>query len=212
VEVANEMIVADGTDEAYEAFIALFTQPPYAPQARDWLDRHRRMVAWNDAVLLNTVAAYRGFLVQYPDSDLTATARKLIERLRYRPSPLPLVAAGGSNATGAPQSGPAAPSQPVTAALGPTCPCTTPSLPIKKVDVPPTRKPREPAPPKRASSRPSRIPVGDDDVVVVRRPPPPDYYEPGPPVGIGIGIGIGGYGRDMGRGGPVGLPARRGNY
>src|SRR5450631_3841413 len=101
VEVANEMIVADGTDEAYEAFAALFAQSPYAPQARDWLDRHRRMVAWSDAVLLNTVAAYRGFLVQYPDSDLTATARKLIERLRYRPSPLPVVAtAGGSNAVG----------------------------------------------------------------------------------------------------------------
>ncbi len=114
VEVANEMIVADGTDEAYEAFITLFTQPPYAPQARDWLDRHRRMVAWNDAVLLNTVAAYRGFLAQYPDSDLTATARKLIDRLRFRPSPLPVVAAvgGASNPAGAPapsspQSGPA---------------------------------------------------------------------------------------------------------
>jgi Caspase domain len=218
-EVANEMIVADGTDEAYEAFIALFTQPPYAPQARDWLDRHRRMVAWNEAVLLNTVAAYRGFLVQYPDSDLTATARKLIDRLRYRPSPLPVVAtaAAGSNAAApsggsAPQSGPATPSQPTTAVLGPTCPCTTPALPIKKVDAPPTRKSREPDPPRRVGSRPPRIPNGDDDVIVVRRPPPPDYYEPGGPVGIGIGIGIGGYGGGMGRGGPVMVPGRRGNY
>jgi Caspase domain len=219
VEVANEMIVADGTDEAYEAFVALFTQPPYAPQARDWLDRHRRMVAWGDAVLLNTVAAYRGFLLQHPDSDLTATARKLIDRLRYRPSPLPLIAAaaaGGSNAAGpaagsAPQSGPATPSQPTTTALGPTCPCTTPSLPIKKVDAPPTTKSREPDRPRRANSRPPRIPDRDDDVVVVRRPPP-DYYEPGPPVGIGIGIGIGGYGGGMRRGGPIELPGRRGNY
>jgi Rieske Fe-S protein len=220
VEVANVMIVADGTDEAYEAFVALFTQPPYAPQARDWLDRHRRMVAWSDAVLLNTVAAYRGFLAQYPGSDLTATARKLIERLRYRPSPLPLVATaavGGSNATGSsagstPQSGLATPSQPTTAALGPTCPCTTPLLPIKKVEAPPARKSREPDPPRRARSRPSRIPDGDEDVVVVRRSPPPGYYEPGPPVGIGIGIGLGGYGGGMGRGGPVGVPGRRGNY
>lgn len=216
VEVANEMIVADGTDEAYEAFIALFTQPPYAPQARDWLDRHRRMVAWNDAVLLNTVAAYRGFLVQYPDSDLTATARKLIDRLRYRPSPLPAVAtaaAGASSAAGpAGGSGPATPIQPTTTALGPTCPCTTPSLPIKKVDAPPTRKSREPGTPKRASSRSPRIPDGDDDVVVVRRPPPPDYYEQRAPVGIGIGIGIGGYGGGMRRGGPVEVPGRRGNY
>ena len=217
VEVANEMIVGDGTVEAYEAFVALYTQPPFGPQARLWLDRQRRMLAWNDAVLLNTVAAYRAFLVQYPDSDLTATARKLIERLRYRPSPLPVVAAvaaGAPNAAGspggAPQGGP--PVQPTTTALGPTCPCTTPSLPIRKVDTPPARKSREPDPPRRASSRPPRIPGGDDDVVVVRRPPPPDYYEPGPPIGIGIGIGIGGYGRGVERGGPVGVPGRRGNY
>jgi len=215
IEVANEMIVGDGTVEAYEAFVALYTQPPFGPQARLWLDRQRRMLAWNDAVVLNTVAAYRAFLVQYPDSDLTATARKLIERLRYRPSPLPVVAAAGApNAAGpsgaAPQGGPAASSQPITTALGPTCPCTTPTLPIKKVDAPPTRKLREPDPPRRTSSRPPRILSGDDDVVVVRRRPPPDYYEPGPPVGIGIGIGIGGYGRGIERGGPV--PGRRGNY
>src|SRR5712672_3763985 len=66
VEIANEMIVADGTDEAYEAFVGLFAQPPFGPQAREWLDRHRRMVAWNNAVIINTAAAYRAFLVQYP--------------------------------------------------------------------------------------------------------------------------------------------------
>jgi len=27
------MIVADGTDEAYEAFVGLFAQPPFGPQA-----------------------------------------------------------------------------------------------------------------------------------------------------------------------------------
>ena len=217
IEVANEMIVGDGTVEAYEAFVALYTQPPFGPQARLWLDRQRRMLAWNDAVLLNTVAAYRAFLAQYPDSDLTATARRLIERLRYRPSPLPVVAAAVSGAPGAagpsgtPQGGPAAASQPTTTALGPTCPCTTPTLPIKKVDAPPTRKPRDADPPRRTNSRPPRIPSGDDDVVVVRRPPPPDYYDPGP-IGIGIGIGLGGYGRGVERGGPLGVPGRRGNY
>jgi hypothetical protein len=223
IEAANEVIVADGTEEAYEAFVALFTQPPFGPQARDWLDRHRRMVAWNEAVLLNTVAAYRGFLVQYPDSDLTATARKLIDRLRYRPSPLPVVAAAVSDATNAgtagpaPQGGPAAPSQPTNASLGPTCPCTTPSLPIKKVETPPVKKKHEPDPPRHASSHPQRVPNDDDEVVVVHRPPPPDYYGPGPGYGpgpaVGIGIGIGGgYGGGIGRGGPVGMPGRRGGY
>src|ERR1700704_3045038 len=36
VEIANEMIVADGTDEAYEAFVGLLAQPPFGPQAREW--------------------------------------------------------------------------------------------------------------------------------------------------------------------------------
>jgi hypothetical protein len=223
IEAAHEVIVADGTEEAYEAFVALFTQPPFGPETRQWLDRHRRMVAWNEAVLLNTVAAYRAFLVQYPDSDLTATARKLIERLRYRPSPLPVIAAavsGPSNAgAGNPsQGGPATPSQPTSAALGPTCPCTTPSLPIKRVETPPVKKPRDSDTPKRVSSHPPRhLPDDGDDVVVVRRPPP-DYgpgpgYGPGPSIGIDIGIGGGGFGRGGGiEHGPVGVPGRRGNY
>src|SRR5260370_33906240 len=45
VEVANELIVADGTDEVYEAFVGLYPQTPFGLQARDWLDRPRRMVA-----------------------------------------------------------------------------------------------------------------------------------------------------------------------
>jgi len=35
------------------------------------------MVAWNNAVIINTARIYRAFLLEYPDSDLTATARKL---------------------------------------------------------------------------------------------------------------------------------------
>ena len=35
--------------------------------------------------LINTAAGYRAFLAKFPDSDLTATARKLEERLRNRP-------------------------------------------------------------------------------------------------------------------------------
>src|ERR1700730_12195576 len=97
VEVAHDTIVADGTVEAYEAFVALFMQSRFANEAHEWLILHRRMVAWNDAVLVNTAASYRAFLALYPDSDLAATARKLIERLRYRPSVRPAVmAAPGS--------------------------------------------------------------------------------------------------------------------
>jgi hypothetical protein len=97
VDAANELIVADGTEESYEAFISLYAQPPFGLQAREWLDRHRRMVAWNKAVIANTAPGFRAFLAHYPDSDLTATARKLEERLRNRPSTTQAVVAAVSS-------------------------------------------------------------------------------------------------------------------
>lgn len=182
-EAANELIVADGTDEAYEAFAILYAQTPLGLQARDWLDRHRRMVAWNNAVILNTAAGYRAFIAQYPNSDLTPTARKLEERLRNRPSFVATVATGGGApiASAAAAAGPAA--GPTNASLGPTCPCTTPTPPLKKVDTPPRKRADRPPP--------RRYVEPEDDVVIVRRPPP-RYYEPAPGPSIGIGIGIGG--------------------
>jgi len=184
VEAANEIMVADGTDESYEAFAALFAKTPQGVQARDWLDRHRRMVAWNDAVVINTAAGYRAFLAKFPDSDLTATARKLEERLRNRPDFAPVVAGTGAGAQ--------------NVAL--TCPCNAPSAPsappaspLKKVDAPIKRV--DPNPPRRTDRPPpKRVRVPDDDVVVVRRPPPREVYEPAPEPSIGIGIGIGGGG------------------
>jgi hypothetical protein len=177
-ELANEMIVADGSADAYEAFVALYAQPPFGPQARLWLDRHRRMVAWNNAVIINTASGYRAFLVQYPDSDLTATARKLEERMRNRP-----IDANAALAI-----------PPTNVALAaPTCPCGAPSGPslLKKVDLPPTKKRVVSKPPRRL-----REPPPDDDVVVVRRAPPPDYEPAAPIIGgfIGGGFGGGGYG------------------
>ena len=179
VEAANELIVADGTDESYEAFAIMFAQNPLGVLARDWLDRHKRMVAWNNAVITNSAAGYRGFLAKFPDSDLTATARKLEERLRNRPNILPAVAGGGAT--------------PQNVAL--TCPCTPPaSAPqLKKLETP---RRVDPNPPKRVDRTPPKRRVyDDDDVVVVRRPPPRDVYEPapGPSIGIGVGGGGGGY-------------------
>ena len=197
VEAANELIVADGTDEAYEAFAGLFPQTALGRLARDWLVRHRRMVAWNDAVLINTASGYRSFLAKFPDSDLSATARKLEQRLRNRPEFTPAVAAANA---ALPQN---------IALTGPTCPCNVqpPQQQPQKVNVPVRRV--EPDPPKRVDRKRPRRPEPDDDVVVVRRPPPPEVYEPsGPPVSIGIGIGLGGFGG--GRGGHYG--DRRGGY
>ncbi|QOZ27059.1 caspase family protein [Bradyrhizobium sp. CCBAU 51753] len=181
IETANDLMVADGSDESYEAFAVLFAGTKRGLQARDWLDRHRRMVAWNNAVLANTAAAYNLFLAQYPDSDLTATARKLVERLRYRPDTRPVIASV----------------PPTNVALaGPTCPCNAAPPQPKKVDAPAKKRVVEPDPPPRRTTtrRPPRV-VVEDEVVVERRPPPREVYEPaGPPIGIGIGIGLGGGG------------------
>ena len=185
VEVAHELIVSDGTVDAYEAFVTLFTQAPFGPQAREWLDRQRRMIAWENAVIINTAAAYRDFLALYPNSDLTVTARKLEDRLRNRPSVATAfaLAVPGSN-------------QPIRASLGPTCPCSTPAPAPIKVDLAPAKNPpknADPVPPKRAGSKPPRRVVDrDDPVVVYRRPPPPDYDEPGPAPRPFIGLGFGG--------------------
>jgi hypothetical protein len=188
VEAANEIIVADGTDESYEAFAQLYQGTTRGLQARDWLNRHRRMVAWNQAVLINTATGYRAFLAQYPDSDLSITARKLTERLRFKPEFVAAVATPVQNAS-----------------LN-TCPCGPQPVPQlapqqqqKKVDVTPNKK-VDTDPPKR-SGKPK--PVREvDDVVVVRRPPPQVYEPSGPPVSIGIGIGgYGGGGYPHGGGG-----------
>ncbi|WP_445489171.1 caspase family protein [Rhodopseudomonas sp. RCAM05734] len=185
VEAANDLIVSDGSDEAYEAFVGLYAQPPFSQQAREWLDRHRRMVAWNNAVIANSAAGYREFLKLFPDSDLTVTARKLEDRLRNRPDPL-----------GAASS---APAQPTNVALAaPTCPCGAP----KKADLPPKKR-AETDPPKRVTDRspPRRMRAPDDeeDIVIVRRPPPPyDGPMPGLSVGGAIGGGYGGTGRGHG--------------
>ena len=208
VEAANELIVADGTDEAYEAFAGLYPQTTLGRLARDWLVRHRRMVAWNDAVLINTASAYRSFLEKFPDSDLSATARKLELRLRNRPELTPTVAAANA---AVPQN---------VALAGPTCPCNlqTPAQPQPlKINAPVRRV--EPDPPKKKADRKPRRPEPDDDVVVVRRPPPRVVYDDPPPrvydappprLGIGIGIGLGGFGGGGGRGGHYG--GGRGGY
>ncbi|WP_065750252.1 caspase family protein [Bradyrhizobium paxllaeri] len=201
VEVANELIVADGTDEAYEAFAGLYPQTSLGRLARDWLVRHRRMVAWNNAVLVNTASGYRSFLTRFPDSDLSATARKLEERLRNRPEFTPAVAAANA---ALPQN---------VAFAAPMCPCNVqpPQQQPIKVNAPVRRIERDP--PKRVDRKPPRrVREPDDDVVVVRRPPPRVVYDapPPPPVSIGIGIGLGGFGG--GRGGNYGDHGGRGRY
>ncbi|HEY4738746.1 MAG TPA: caspase family protein [Xanthobacteraceae bacterium] len=196
VEVAHDMIVEDGTLEAYQAFVALYAQSRFASEAHQWILRTQRMLAWDEAVTFNTAASYRAFLAEYPDSDLAATARKLIERLRYKPSVMPaVVAAQPGNVALGNCNAPTPPAPPKKVELAPTNPAptqsTTPVI-VKKVEI--TPPPRDPEPPVRTVVLPRPV---QPPVVVYRRP----QVFAGP---VGVRMGFAG-----GMGGPIGFIGRR---
>jgi len=174
---AYDLVIADDSIEAYEAFTALYTEAPFITRVRSVLDRRREMVAWSVAVNANSVDAFGLFLASYPNSDLAATARKLQDRLRNRPQQANPLAAnanapgggGGQNA-----SSPSAPGTPGptlaslpsgTAAAGPTCPCSQPPK-AKRAEPPP------PPPKKRVADPrgPPRPPPGPPPQIVRRDP------------------------------------------
>ncbi|MGM4989079.1 caspase family protein [Tardiphaga sp. 841_E9_N1_2] len=177
VQDANNLIVSDGSVEAYEAFVGLYAEPPLGPQAKEWLDRHYKMVAWNNAVITNTAPSYRDFLAKYPDSDLTSTAQKLEERTRNKPVPDAVANA---------------PTNVALAGPGPTCPCGTPpaaapaSKKAEKTTEPTKKRADKPSPPPRRGRE-----IVEEEVIIRRAPPV--YYEPVPRVYYGGG-GYGGYG------------------
>jgi hypothetical protein len=185
-DAAHEMIVADGTLEAYEAFDAIFTQSQFAPEVRAWVIRQRKMVAWNEAVTINTAASYRSFLAQYPDTDLSWTARMLTERLRFRPAALPQVAALCT-----PPSAPILKKADVAPAQN-----AEPRVTVKKVNVTPQR---DPEPPVR--TLPPRREVYVEGPVDVYGGPPVQPFRPRLGWGGGfqgggmMGRPMGGYGR-----------------
>jgi hypothetical protein len=185
-KAAYQLVVSEDSIEAYAAFVDLFQAPPYGPRISLLLERRRQMVAWANAVAVNTGPSYDAFLASYPNSDLAATARTMRERVQNRtivaPAPLP-----------------------TNIALGPTCPCSTPGLPATPTLLPAKKHvEEEPSPPaKKKADKSSRKPP-PEQIVVQRKPPP----EQGPPpgavmegIGIGVGIGLGMGGGMGGRGG-----------
>jgi hypothetical protein len=190
-KVAYELVIADDSVAAYEAFTALFAQSSYTPRMRSLLERRREMLAWNTAVAINTAASFDAFLASYANSDLAATARKMQERVINRSL--------GANAALTPPV-----LQPTNVALGPTCPCTIqPALPLKKkVDPTPTKRVDIPPIRRVDTSKPKRRPP-PEEVIVERGPsgPPPGAIMEG--IGIGVGIGLGGGFGGRGRGEPM---------
>ena len=83
-KVAYELVIADDSVAAYAAFADMFQGAPFGPRIRLLLERRRQMIAWADAVAVNTGPSYAAFLASYPSSDLAATARKLEQRVQNR--------------------------------------------------------------------------------------------------------------------------------
>jgi uncharacterized caspase-like protein len=192
-KVAYDLVIADDTVPAYQAYVELYSQASYTPRLRTVLERRRQMLAWDRAVAINTRASFEAYLVNWDNSDLAATARKLLLRVQNRNYVLPVAAAA----------------VPVAIALAPTCPCTgpsTPATPINPTVAPIIKKRVDDTPPKRkvVDTPPKRRPP-PDEVVVERAPPPgppPEAVGIGIGIGLGMGMGMGGHGGGgMGRGG-----------
>jgi uncharacterized caspase-like protein len=191
---AYELVIADDTVPAYQAYIELYAQDTQTPRLRMVLERRRQMLAWDRAVAIDTRASYEAYLANWDNSDLAATARRLLLRVQNRNYALPVAAAA----------------VPVAVAMAPTCPCsapTPPATPINPTVAPIIKKRVDDTPPpstkrKVVDTPPKRKPPPDE--VVVERAPPPGPSPEAVGVGIGLGIGLGmgmGHGGGMGRGG-----------
>jgi uncharacterized caspase-like protein len=198
-KVAYELVIIDDTVPAYQAYVELYAQDTRTPRLRTVLERRRQMLAWERATAINTRASFEAYLNNWDNSDLAATARRMLLRVQNRNYAVPVAAA----------TTPA----PVAVAMAPTCPCSTPSPPATPVNpavAPVIKKRVDDTPPKRKvveTPKPRRPPPPDEVIVYERAPPPP-------PVGVGIGIGIGrgGYGGGGYGGGGYGGPVRGDNY
>lgn len=190
-KVAYELVITEDTVPAYQAYIELYAQDAQTPRLRTVLERRRQMLAWERAVSINTRASFEAYLANWDNSDLAATARRLLLRVQNRNYGQPVAAA-------------AAPA-PVAVAMAPTCPCSTPSPPATPVNPSVAPKKRvDDTPPKRkvVETPPKRRPP-PEEIVYERAPPPgppPGAVMQGIGIGIGIGMGMGGRGGDHYRG------------
>lgn len=191
-KTAYDTVIAEDTVEAYEAYVSLFAQPPLGARVKVLLERRKVMIAWDNAVIVNTAASYRLFAASFPGSDLVATARKLEERMRNRSlnANAALLPAPAANATPIPTNVAAAPA---------ACPCNAvPAQPAMK-RAEPKQAPKRIEPKQRTrraeAPPPRRAPqYVEEEVIIYQRPPPPPpvYVGPRPYFGGGISIGGGG--------------------
>ncbi len=79
-EKAYEKVVVQNNVTVYQIFLSLYPQTEWSLRIRGIMERRVEMLAWFDALRLNSVAAFEEFLRRYPKSDLTPTANRLLKR------------------------------------------------------------------------------------------------------------------------------------
>jgi hypothetical protein len=153
---AFALAVRENDVVVYEQYLALYGSDPLAAGLRSILDRRLMMLAWQEAVALNTEATFAAFLARYPNTDLSATARRLQQRAQSRTAMASVLSgARDGNLIRA------------AATPGGTCPCAQPGAPNQPAN------PGSPPPGTRAS-----IPVAPGGTITVPVGPIP----PGGPV------------------------------
>lgn len=81
---AYDVVVQQNNVIVYQIFLTLYPDSFWGHRIRAIMERRLEMLAWFDAITLNTEAAFEAFLKRYPDSDLMATAKRLAERAAQR--------------------------------------------------------------------------------------------------------------------------------
>jgi Caspase domain len=101
MEKAYDMVITANVLEGYEAFLTMHPKFRNIARIRMLIDLRLEMIAWYNATTLNDALSYEAFLVHYPNSKLAATAKRLLERAKYRSIPSNIMAsANPSEATG----------------------------------------------------------------------------------------------------------------
>jgi uncharacterized caspase-like protein len=81
---AYETVIREDKVEAYQAYLALYPNQSAASAVRSIVERRQVMVAWYEAVTVNTPVAFQTFLAAYGSSDFAFTANRLLDRMRTR--------------------------------------------------------------------------------------------------------------------------------
>jgi uncharacterized caspase-like protein len=155
---AYEIVISEDRSEAYQAYLALYPSQSMTPAVRTIYDRKKVVIAWYNAVTINTVAAYQTFLASYGSSDYAATANRLMDRTLTRS----IFDAASAFAA------------------APTCPCSQPTSPLprqKRTDAPTQNSPSN-----ATSPGGTTVVVNNPPTVVYTDPVTPIVVIPKPPI------------------------------